>query len=112
VRIGSGALWCLPAVYGYGGMYLVSLISTPLIIVLAIWVITRSLEEVGGLSGLAGIQPSASMTAAAAITIVVGTFASAGTQAPNWTRFGKTGAQAIWACIKIGRASCRERARS
>lgn len=99
VMIVASALMCLTACYGYRGMYVVSLVSTPLIIVLAIWVITRSLEEVGGISGLAAIEPSTSMTTAAAITIVVGTFASAGTQAPNWTRFGKTGAQAIWACI-------------
>lgn len=99
VMVATSILMCLTACYGYRGMYWVSVVSTPLIIILAIWVVTRSLDEVGGLSGLMAVEPSTSMTTAMAITIVVGTFASAGTQAPNWTRFGRTGAQAVWACI-------------
>jgi cytosine permease len=30
---------------------------------------------------------------------VVGTFVSAGTQAPNWTRFARRGSHAVWACV-------------
>lgn len=48
---------------------------------------------------MAAIEPSTSMTTAVAVTTVVGTFVSAGTQAPNWTRFARTGAQAVWACL-------------
>lgn len=99
VMVLTSALMCATAVYGYRGMYWVSLVSTPLIIVLALWVVQRSLKEVGGWSGLAGIEPTASMTVTVAITTVVGTFVSAGTQAPNWTRFGRTGSQAVWACL-------------
>ena len=58
----------------------------------------RSLEEVGGWSGLAQVEPDATMTWSVAITTVVGTFVSAGTQAPNWTRFARTGGQAVLAC--------------
>jgi cytosine permease len=39
------------------------------------------------------------MPLAVAITTVVGTFVSAGTQAPNWTRFGRTGGQAVAAAL-------------
>lgn len=59
----------------------------------------RSLDEVGGWSGLASIEPAESMPVAVAVTAVVGTFVSAGTQAPNWTRFGRTGTQAVLACV-------------
>ncbi|MCW2289503.1 cytosine permease [Leucobacter luti] len=99
IMIGVSALMCATAVYGYRGMYWVSLISTPLILILAFWVMFRSLEEVGGWAGLAAIEPSGSMTLAVAVTTVVGTFVSAGTQAPNWTRFGRSGKQAVIACV-------------
>ncbi|OUZ07967.1 cytosine permease [Aeromicrobium sp. PE09-221] len=99
VMIASSALMCLTACYGYRGMYWVSLVATPLILVLAVWVVFRSLDEVGGWDAFLGIEPSTSMTAAVAITTVVGTFVSAGTQAPNWTRFARSGSQAMWACL-------------
>ncbi|WP_053351232.1 cytosine permease [Leucobacter musarum] len=99
VMIVVSVLMCATAVYGYRGMYWVSLISTPLILILAFWVMFRSLEEVGGWAGLAAVQPDASMPIAVAVTAVVGTFVSAGTQAPNWTRFGRSGRQAVLACI-------------
>ncbi|WP_457187271.1 cytosine permease [Nocardioides sp. P5_E3] len=98
VMILASALMCLTACYGYRGMFWVSAISTPLILVLAFWVLLRSLEEVGGWSGLAQVEPDATMTWSVAITTVVGTFVSAGTQAPNWTRFARTGGQAVLAC--------------
>ena len=63
------------------------------------WVVIRSLDEVGGFDGLTAIEPTTSMSVAVAITTVVGTFVSAGTQAPNWTRFARTGQQALWACV-------------
>lgn len=99
VMIAASVLMCITACYGYRGMYWVSLVSTPLILALACWVVFRSLEEVGGFSGLVSVQPQTTMTIALAITTVVGTFVSAGTQAPNWTRFARSGSQAVWACV-------------
>jgi cytosine permease len=98
VMVLASVLMCLTACYGYRGMFWVSAVSTPLILVLAFWVLLRSLEEVGGWSGLAAVEPDTSMTLSVAITTVVGTFVSAGTQAPNWTRFARTGGQAVVAC--------------
>ena len=99
IMVATSVLMCVTACYGYRGMYWVSLVSTPLILVLAVWVVVRSLEEVGGLGGLFGVEPTQSMALSVAVTTVVGTFVSAGTQAPNWTRFGRTGSQAVWACL-------------
>lgn len=99
VMVATSALMCATAYWGYKGMYWVSLVSTPLILVLAFWVLARSLQEVGGWGGLAGIEPTTSMAIAVAVTTVVGTFVSAGTQAPNWTRFARTGSHAVWACV-------------
>jgi cytosine permease len=99
IMVATSVLMCVTACYGYRGMYWVSLISTPLILVLAVWVVVRSLDEVGGLGGLFDVEPTATMALSVAITTVVGTFVSAGTQAPNWTRFGRSGSQAVWACL-------------
>ncbi|MDF1606160.1 cytosine permease [Nocardioides sp. YIM 152315] len=99
IMVLTSVLMCVTACYGYRGMYWVSLVSTPLILVLAVWVVVRSLDEVGGLSGLFDVEPTATMALSVAITTVVGTFVSAGTQAPNWTRFGRSGSQAVWACL-------------
>jgi cytosine permease len=99
VMIATSALMAATAYWGYHGMYWVSLVSTPLILILAFWVLARSLQEVGGFDGLAGVEPTSSMALAVAVTTVVGTFVSAGTQAPNWTRFAKRGSHAVWACV-------------
>src|SRR5690606_17751811 len=99
VMIAASVLMCLTACYGYRGMYWVSLVSTPLILLLAGWVVQRSLSEVGGGAGLFDAEPTTQMTLAVAITTVVGTFVSAGTHAPHWTRFGRSGRDAVLACV-------------
>lgn len=99
IMILTSALMCTTACYGFRGMAFASMISTPLIVVLAVWVLTRSLDEVGGWSGLTSIEPTGNLATSVAITTVVGTFISAGTQAPNWTRFARTGRQAVGACV-------------
>ena len=99
LMVAGGAVMGLTAYYGYKGMYALSLVSVPLLLVLAGWVTWRSLSEVGGWSGLSAIEPTSSMTVAAAVTAIVGTFASGGTQAPNWTRFARTPLSGFWACL-------------
>ncbi|MDT9086553.1 cytosine permease, partial [Escherichia coli] len=43
--------------------------------------------------------PSESMSVAAAITVIIGTFISGGTQATNWSRFAKTPKIAVIATL-------------
>ena len=93
------ALMCWNALRGYKGMYLASAIATPLALLLAFWVAFRSIEEVGGVSELFAVEPAGQMSIAVAITTVVGTFVSAGTQVPNWTRFAVKPRDAVVACI-------------
>ena len=99
LMIVGGIVMGATAYYGYKGMYALSVVSVPLLLILAGWVTWRSLDEVGGWSGLGAIQPTETMTVAAAVTIVVGTFASGGTQAPNWTRFSRSPVSGFWACL-------------
>lgn len=93
------ALMCWNALRGYKGMYLASAIATPLALLLAFWVAFRSIQEVGGVSELFAVEPAGQMSIAVAITTVVGTFVSAGTQVPNWTRFAVKPRDAVVACI-------------
>src|SRR5690606_21996661 len=99
LMIVGGALMGITAYYGYRGMEVLSTISVPLLFILAFWVVARSLGEVGGWAGMFAQQPVETMTWATAVTIIVGTFASGGTQTPNWSRFSRSWQQALWAAL-------------
>lgn len=89
LMIVGGLLMGLTAYFGYRGMEALSTVSVPLMLILMGWVLVRALGEVGGWGGLAGMRPTETMALGTALTIVVGTFASGGTQTPNWSRFAR-----------------------
>jgi cytosine permease len=99
LMIVGGAVMGVTAYYGYKGMYALSIVSVPLLLVLAGWVTWRSFDEVGGWTGLSAIEPTDTMPLAVAVTVIVGTFASGGTQAPNWTRFARTPLSGFLTCL-------------
>lgn len=86
----SGTVMGITAYFGYRGMELLSAVSVPLLLIMAGWVTWRSFQEIDAAGGLAAIEASGDTTVAVAVTAIVGTFASGGTQAPNWTRFART----------------------
>lgn len=85
------------AIKGTRGMEIISYLSFPAFIYLAIRVPMLSTEAVGGWGALANIEPTTQMAYIAAITTVIGTFISGGTNAANWARFAKTPKQAFTA---------------
>ncbi len=89
----------ITAYFGYKGMEILSYIAVPMILILGTWITFKSVGHVGGWSQLSLIKPTGTMTIATAITVIVGTFASGGTQAPNWTRFAKNAKTAFWAAL-------------
>ena len=91
----GAAVMGVTAYFGMRGLFWLSATSVPLMSVLAIWVVFRSLEEVGGWAGLAAIEPTQQMSVTVALTVIVGTFVSGGTQVANWTRFARSGKQAF-----------------
>ncbi len=99
LMLGSGLLMGVTAYIGYRGMYVLSLVALPLMLILGTWVAWRAFDEVGGLGAMMDIRPESSMGLAMAVTLIVGTFASGGTQAPNWTRFARTPAAGFWTCV-------------
>jgi cytosine permease len=87
------------AYFGYNGMEKLSIISVPLLLVLGLWSMGIAVRDAGGWQALFAVQPLESMAFATALTIIVGTFASGGTQAPNWARFARSPRAAFIAAL-------------
>ncbi|NJN21021.1 MAG: cytosine permease [Leptolyngbya sp. RL_3_1] len=83
--------FCSTAYLGYQAMDWLSRIAVPAMIILMVLSLSVAAGDVGGLAGLQGTELSDPLPLNAAITIIVGTFISGGTQATNWSRFAKTG---------------------
>jgi cytosine permease len=91
----------ITAFFGYRGMQVLSVISVPLMAILCFWVAFRALSDVGGFEGLIAVEGAGSGAIGwgGAVTIVVGTFASGGTQVANWSRFARNTKHATWAAL-------------
>jgi cytosine permease len=87
------------ALYGFKSMAIVSYVAMPLMVALVVIVTWLAFKEVGSIDNLFGTKPTTTMTVTAAVTVIVGTFASGGTQAANWARFAKNGKTAFIAAI-------------
>jgi cytosine permease len=73
-----------------------SYIAVPALVIVGVLSIYLALGDIGGISGLMDAG-SGDMAFGAAVTIVVGTFISGGTQAPNWARFASNRSVGFWA---------------
>jgi cytosine permease len=93
------AIMGITAIYGFKSMAIISYVALPLMVVMVVIVTWMGFKEVGSMEGLLGVAPSESMTVTTAITVIVGTFASGGTQAANWGRFAKNAKTAFIAGI-------------
>ena len=83
------AVMGVTAVYGFKSMTIVSYVAMPLMAALVVIVTWMAFTKMGSLSAVFSIAPVKTMSVTSAITVVVGTFASGGTQAANWGRFAK-----------------------
>jgi cytosine permease len=91
-----GLLHLATAYFGYEGMERLSFVAVPILVIVGLVSIFIAVGDAGGVGGLfAG--GSGGMGFAAAVTIVVGTFISGGTQAPNWARFASSSRVGFWA---------------
>ncbi|WP_257628718.1 cytosine permease [Haloplanus salinarum] len=91
-----GVLHLATAYFGYEGMEKLSLVAVPILVVVGLLSVFIAVGDAGGIGGLFG-GGSGEMGFAAAVTIVVGTFISGGTQAPNWARFASSTRVGFWA---------------
>lgn len=90
-----GVVMGITALYGVKAMAIVSYVAIPLMGALMVIVMYMAIKQAGSLAAIQAIVPSQSMTMTTAITVIVGTFASGGTQAANWARFAKNGTVAF-----------------
>ncbi|MGF1479593.1 MAG: cytosine permease [Cyanophyceae cyanobacterium] len=92
-------LFCVTAYIGYRAMDWVSRLAVPAIVILMLWSMTIAWGDVGGLTQLQAITPAQEMGMGEALTIVIGTFISGGTQVTNWCRFASSGRTAFIAAL-------------
>ena len=83
--------FCSTAYMGYKAMDWLSRIAVPAMIVLMVLSLSVAAGDVGGFAGLQAQAIGDPLPVNVAITIIVGTFVSGGTQATNWSRFAKSG---------------------
>lgn len=77
------------ALEGIKALLYLSIIAVPAIAILGCYSVWLAVTDVGGLNALMAITPSEPITFATALTIVVGSFVSAGTLTADFVRFGK-----------------------
>lgn len=89
-----GFFFCVTAYIGYRGLDLLARVSVPMMTVLLAWSALIASRE-------AAVAPAAegSMSAAEALTIMVGTFVSGATVSTNWSRFAPTARAAVGATM-------------
>ncbi len=92
-----GILHLGTAYFGYDGMEKLSYVAVPLLFIVGVISIVLAVGDAGGVDGLVSQVGGGELTFGAAVTIVVGTFISGGTQAPNWARFARDKSVGFWA---------------
>lgn len=99
LAVGGGILMATTAYWGFKGIEVLSWVSVPLMFALCIWVTMLSVNEVGGWGGMFATTGDGSIPLGLALTMMIGTFISGGTQIGNWTRFARTARGAFVATL-------------
>jgi len=95
----SGILMTLTVMFGMKGLVVISFIAVPLITILGSTSVFKAVDSMGGFAELTAYSPAEQMGLAAALTICIGSFISAGTLTPDFTRFSKKKSSAVIATI-------------
>ncbi|WP_053361159.1 cytosine permease [Bacillus sp. FJAT-27251] len=91
----AGFLMTATAFFGMKALTILSFIAVPAIAALGGFSAVTAVGDMGGIGELMSYQPAESIGLAAALTICVGSFISAGTLTPDFTRFAKTKKTAV-----------------
>jgi cytosine permease len=87
--------FCATAYFGYTAMDWLSRLAVPAMLVLLAISLALAVKDGGSFAQLQAIQPTESLSFAAGLAVVIGTFISGGTQATNWSRFADTSKNAV-----------------
>ena len=90
-----GTLMTISSIFGLKALAILGFISVPTIAVFGIYSTSDAVASMGGMEALMAYEPSQTMSIALALTICVGSFISAGTLTPDFTRFSKTAKSAV-----------------
>ncbi|MFC3282248.1 cytosine permease [Litchfieldella rifensis] len=99
LMVAFGFAFCVTAMIGYRGLDWLSRVAVPAMLLFILISLYTGLVDVGGVTALAGQTPTESMSFAAAVTVIIGTFVSGGTQATNWSRFARSPRIAVIATL-------------
>ncbi|EQB37877.1 cytosine permease [Virgibacillus sp. CM-4] len=91
----AGIAMTFTAFFGMKALAIISFIAVPLITVLGSTSVFKAAESIGGIQGLLDYQPAEAISLAAALTICIGSFISAGTLTPDFTRFARKKRSAV-----------------
>lgn len=97
-----GLLFCFTSFLGFSGLKWLSLLSVPLLTLFIGICVVQALQDYstqGFAVGAPGEAPGTTLTWTQALTLIVGTYVSGGTQVGNWTRFARTRGHALWASL-------------
>ncbi|WP_284140601.1 MULTISPECIES: cytosine permease [unclassified Virgibacillus] len=91
----AGILMTITAFFGMKALAVISFIAVPLISILGTTSAFKATESLGGFQSLLDYEPTEAIGLAAALTICIGSFISAGTLTPDFTRFARTKKSAV-----------------
>ena len=94
-----GTLMTISSIFGLKALAILGFISVPTIAVFGIYSTSDAVASMGGMEALMAYEPSQTMSIALALTICVGSFISAGTLTPDFTRFSKTAKSAVSSAV-------------
>ena len=94
-----GFAFCATAMIGYKGLDYLSRVAVPAMMLFILISLYQGLIDMEGWSNIVSQEPSTQMSFMTAITVIIGTFVSGGTQATNWSRFAKSGKIAVIATL-------------
>ncbi|WP_029150670.1 cytosine permease [Microbacterium indicum] len=95
----GGVLMATTAYWGFKGIEILSWVSVPLMFALCLWIMTISVDEAGGWGGMFATTGDGSIAPGLALTLMIGTFVSGGTQIGNWARFARSAKTAFVVCF-------------
>ncbi|WP_121603828.1 cytosine permease [Virgibacillus sp. Bac332] len=91
----AGMAMTFTAFFGMKALAIISFIAVPLITILGSTSVFKAADSIGGMQGLLNFQPEEAISLAAALTICIGSFISAGTLTPDFTRFARKKRSAV-----------------
>lgn len=95
----AGALMTGTMYFGIGAIAALSILAVPSMSILGIYSVWEAVDSVGGVQALAAVKPTDPLTMASALSIVIGSFISAGTLTADFLRFGRNAKTAIIAAV-------------